>query len=232
LTGRGPEESGTDACTAEEEDDITKVVVAVLYGGRWLGVMLGSKASRGRTGTSTSVLEVGQRRARRCSGDACGEVEAVPSEERGGEKGLGFDDSPWAAVDKDDKCTWGRRLGREKGGAVDVCGWRGGTVPGGDGRPNAPALGAGHLASGPWPSKSRWPALFKWAGPISTVKNSFPIISNYIKLAKYESCTSCSAKFSQLYQGVVIFKRNNFPFGKKFKFPTDFELKIQEANLL
>jgi hypothetical protein len=104
--------------------------VVVLYGGRRLGVVLGSKASRGHTGTSTSVLEAGQCRARRCSDGTCGEAEAVPSEERGGGKGLGFNDSPWAGVDKDGKCTWGWRLGREKGGAIDVCGWRGDTVPG------------------------------------------------------------------------------------------------------
>jgi hypothetical protein len=60
----------------------------------------------------------------------------------------------------------------------------------------------------------------------------FPIISNYIKLAKYESCTPFPPKFAQLYQGVETFKRNNFPFGKKFKFPTDIELKIQKAKLL
>jgi hypothetical protein len=88
------------------------------------------------------------------------------------------------------------------------------------------------LAGGPWPTKPRRPALIKWAGPISTVKNSFRNISNYIKLAKYESCTPYSPKLSQIYQGVETFKRNNFPSGKKFKFPTNFELKIQEANLL
>jgi hypothetical protein len=44
----------------------------------------------------------------------------VPSEERGGEKGLGFDESPWAAVDKDGKC------------AISVCGRHGNTVPGED----------------------------------------------------------------------------------------------------
>jgi hypothetical protein len=59
-------------------------------------------------------------------------------------------------------------------------------------------------------------------------KNSFPIISNYIKLAKYESCTHCCPKCSQLYQGVETFNRNNFPFQQKFKFPTNFELKIHE----
>jgi hypothetical protein len=43
---------------------------------------------------------------------------------------------------------------------------------------------------------------------------------------------SSTPKFSKLYHGVETFKRNNFPFGKKFKFPTDIELKIQEANLI
>jgi hypothetical protein len=120
----------------------------------------------------------------------------VLSEDKEGENGLGFDDSPRAAVDKDDKCTWGRRLGPEKGGTVGICGRRGDTVPCVDGQPSAPVLGAGHLADGPWPAKTRRPALFKWAGLISTVKNSFPIISNYIKLAKYKSCNSYSSKFS------------------------------------
>jgi hypothetical protein len=110
-------------------------------------------------------------------------------------------------------------------GATRSVGGGGDSVLGGDGRLSAPALGASHLASGPWPTKTRRPLLIKWAGPISTKKNSFPIISNYIKLAKYESCTPCSPKFSQLYQGVETVKRNNFPFGKQFKFKTDFELK-------
>jgi hypothetical protein len=175
LTGRGPEESGTDACAMEEEDDSAEIVVAILYGGRLLDVVLGSKASRGRTGTSALVLEAGQRRAHRYNSDKCGEAEAVPSEERG-EKGHGFDDSPWAAVDKDGKCTWGRHLGQKKGSAVGVCGWHGDRVSGGDGRPSAPALGAGHLAGGLWPTKTRWSALFKWADPIS----------NYFKL--HQAC--------------------------------------------
>jgi hypothetical protein len=34
----------------------------------------------------------------------------VRSEEK--KKGHGFDDNPHAAVDKDDKCTWRRRLRR------------------------------------------------------------------------------------------------------------------------
>jgi hypothetical protein len=84
LTGRGPEESGTDACNPEEEDDNAKVVVATLYGRRRLGVVLGSKASCGRTGTSASVLEPGQCRDHRRSDGACGEAEVVPSEEEKG----------------------------------------------------------------------------------------------------------------------------------------------------
>jgi hypothetical protein len=44
-----------------------------------------------------SVLEAEERRACRRSGGACGEAEAVPSEERGAEQGLGFMDSLLAA---------------------------------------------------------------------------------------------------------------------------------------
>jgi hypothetical protein len=38
------------------------------------------------------------------------------------------------------------------------------------------------------------------------------------------------SKFSKHCQDVDKFKRNNFAFGKKFKFPTKFVLKIQEAK--
>jgi hypothetical protein len=31
---------------------------------------------------------------------------------------------------------------------------------------------------------------------------------------------------------IYLFKRDNFPFGKKFKFPIEFELKIQEGNYI
>jgi hypothetical protein len=128
LTGQGPEESGTDACAVEEEDGSTEVIVAVLSGGRRLGVVLRSKASRGRTGTSVSMLEAGQRRAHRRSSGPCGEAEAVLSEERGGENRLCFDDSRWAAMDKDGRCTWGRR---DTGGGGNR-GGGGGLRPGGD----------------------------------------------------------------------------------------------------
>jgi hypothetical protein len=46
------------------------------------------------------------------------------------------------------------------------------------------------------------------------------------KVAQYETGTSTTPKICNL--GIVLdkFKRNNFTFGKKFKFPTEFELKI------
>jgi hypothetical protein len=37
------------------------------------------------------------------------------------------------------------------------------------------------------------------------------------------------SKISTLCQAVDKFKRNSFPFGKDFKSPTKFELKIQEV---
>jgi hypothetical protein len=47
---------------------------------------------------------------------------------------------------------------------------------------------------------------------------------------KYEKDTFIVTRFSKLCQGVDKFKRNNFPFGKNFKFQMDFGLKIQESK--
>jgi hypothetical protein len=79
LTGRGPEESGTGACVTEEEDGGARVVVAILYGGRWLGDVHQSKALCERMGMPASVLEAGQHHARRCSSGVCGEAVVVMS---------------------------------------------------------------------------------------------------------------------------------------------------------
>jgi hypothetical protein len=46
---------------------------------------------------------------------------------------------------------------------------------------------------------------------------------------KYKSCTS-PPKITNFGHVVDKFKRNNFTFGKEFKFPTKFQLKIQELN--
>jgi hypothetical protein len=81
MTGQRLEEPSTDACTVEEEDGGARVIVVVLYSGRWLDDVLGSKATRGHTGTPASVLEVRQCWAHRCSSGVCGEAEAVPSKE-------------------------------------------------------------------------------------------------------------------------------------------------------
>jgi hypothetical protein len=105
-----------------------------------------------------------------------------------------------------------------------VGGSGGDSVLGGDGRPSAPALGASHLAGGPWPTKTRRPLLIKWAGPISTKKILFQLFETTSSLQNTKVVPP-APKFSQLYQGVETIKRNNFPFGKQFKFKTDFELK-------
>jgi hypothetical protein len=85
LTRQGLEKPGTG------------FIAAILYSGRQLSDVLGSKAARGCTRTSTLVLEAGQCQASWHSGGACGEAEVVVSEDRGGEQGHGFNDSPWAA---------------------------------------------------------------------------------------------------------------------------------------
>jgi hypothetical protein len=56
MTGQRLEEPSTDTCTVEEEDGGARVIVVVLYSGRWLDDVLGSKATRGHTGTPASVL--------------------------------------------------------------------------------------------------------------------------------------------------------------------------------
>jgi hypothetical protein len=111
---------------------------------------------------------------------------------------------------------WARR--RFVGGGV--------SVPDGDGRPSTPALDADHLAGGPWPTKTRRPVI-KWAGPISTVKKIlFQLFQTTSSLQNMKVVPPAPQIFFQLYQGVETFRRNNFSFGKKFKFPTNIELKI------
>jgi hypothetical protein len=96
----------------------------------------------------------------------------------------------------------------------------GDSVLGGDRRLSAPTLGAGHLVGGPWPTKTRWPALIKWVGPISMKKILFQLFQTTSSLQNTKVVPAPLQNFA------------NFPFWKKFKFPTDVELKIQEANLL
>jgi hypothetical protein len=55
-------------------------------------------------------------------------------------------------------------------------------VLGRDEQLSAPALGAGHLACGPWPSKTRRLALIEWAGPISTKKILFQLFQTISSL--------------------------------------------------
>jgi hypothetical protein len=83
----------------------------------------------------------------------------------------------------------------------------------------------------------------QWAGPdsmpgrtvavgrarLTNFPNLFQYL-NYFKLAKYENYNSPYAKISNLGQVIGRFKMNDFPFGKKLKFSTQFELKIQGVN--
>jgi hypothetical protein len=78
-----------------------------------------------------------------------------------------------------------------------------------------------------------------WAGWVGIVTVGRPQLQglnilfqyfSYSKFEKYKSCTSRSLNFSKLYQVVDNFNRDNFPFGKKFRFPIAHELKIQERK--
>jgi hypothetical protein len=78
-----------------------------------------------------------------------------------------------------------------------------------------------------------------WAGWVGTVTVGWLQLQglnilfqyfSYSKFEKYKNCTSHSPKFSKLYQVVDNFNRDNFPFGKKIRFPIASELKIQETK--
>jgi hypothetical protein len=73
-----------------------------------------------------------------------------------------------------------------------------------------------------------------WARIVAVGRAQFQglnILFQYFYYSKFEKCKSCTSfppNFSKLLQVVDNFKRDNFTFGKKFKFPTKFELKIWE----
>jgi hypothetical protein len=50
------------------------------------------------------------------------------------------------------------------------------------------------------------------------------------QIAKFETSNSTTPNIFKHGMVVDKFKRNIFPFGKKFKFLAEFELKIQEAK--
>jgi hypothetical protein len=74
----------------------------------------------------------------------------------------------------------------------------------------------------------------QWARPIYPFFNCLKIfqLPSRFKFSNYEKGTSRAQKNSKLYMAEYKFKRSNFPFGKEFKFPIEFEVKIKEANLL
>jgi hypothetical protein len=75
------------------------------------------------------------------------------------------------------------------------------------------------------PGKMSWAILFMWARPDLKIQMDCQLIQ-LIKLAKFETSTSTTTNMVKLGMVVDKFKRNIFPFEKKFKFPTKFELKI------
>jgi hypothetical protein len=95
----------------------------------------------------------------------------------------------------------------------------------------------GIFPAGPWarrprPVKSGGLVPLQWAKPIYHFFNCSKIfqLPNRFKFANYEKGTSIAPKISTLYMVEDKFKRRNFHFGKEFKFPTEFELQIQEGK--
>jgi hypothetical protein len=62
-----------------------------------------------------------------------------------------------------------------------------------------------------------------------TIQKIFQINSKAPTL-KIQNTVFIMTKSSKLHRVIDEFKRNHFPFVKKFKFPIEFELKIQEAK--
>jgi hypothetical protein len=76
------------------------------------------------------------------------------------------------------------------------------------------------------PVASGWVLLHR-AGPTKL----FFYYSNCCKFAKYETDASWSPKLAKHCKDVYKINRNNFWFGKKFKFQTEFELKNPGSKL-
>jgi hypothetical protein len=70
---------------------------------------------------------------------------------------------------------------------------------------------------GLWLGKMNWVTLFMWARPSLKIQTDFQLIQ-LIKLAKFEISTSTTPNIFKRGMVVHKFKRNIFPFGKKFKF--------------
>jgi hypothetical protein len=66
-----------------------------------------------------------------------------------------------------------------------------------------------------------------WIGPVQLRLFQY---DPKLSVPKYKTKSSLSPKISKLSRLADKFKWNNFTFGKKFKFPTEFELQNQEAN--
>jgi hypothetical protein len=75
-----------------------------------------------------------------------------------------------------------------------------------------------------------------WVGTVTVSRAQFQGLNilfqyfRYSKFEKYKSCTFLSPNFSKLYQVIDNFNGDKSPFGKKFRFPTTSELKIQERK--
>jgi hypothetical protein len=82
----------------------------------------------------------------------------------------------------------------------------------------------GRVASGPNRKRA---ALCSGPGPINLFNNQsiFQLHSND-QASKIQKGHLLGSKNFQTLPGVGKFNKNNFPFGKGFKFPTEFELKI------
>jgi arsenate reductase-like glutaredoxin family protein len=67
---------------------------------------------------------------------------------------------------------------------------------------------------------------------VQPTKNWFFYFSQLTKFVNYENHPYVAPKFTKLFNMIEWKIRNNFPFGNKFIFETEFKLKFLEAKLL
>jgi hypothetical protein len=130
---------------------------------------------------------------------------------------------PWHRADKETASS------AHVGSVGTTCGQNGGTTSGAVWRGRSLTVALSPRCYGVmvvWPSlghfKLGWATLWQWAGTLTLFHliQRFFHLPNQFKIANYEKGTSVAPKISKHCKVEDKLKRKNFPFGKKFKFPT------------
>jgi hypothetical protein len=117
-------------------------------------------------------------------------------------------------------------------------GWRRTPASSRTGEPSARAGFPYSTATDRWASVSVLNVAWVWTGTWAAlfidrpVTPNFLISPNWTEFVKYENHLYVAPKFIKLCNLIQWKVWNNFPFGRKFKFQVEFELKVLEAKFL